>query len=80
MTTQIFSSYDFYLNKQFIVLMRNLNYYMDKEQVEDDKNLRQEIKNILVGDFYNASKEWLYSVDKKNKKNCNSLVWRKGLE
>ena len=80
MTTQIFSNADYYLNKQFIILMRNWNYYMNQEQVEDDKNLRQEIKNILVGDFYRASKEWLFSVDKKNRKNYESATWRKGLE
>ena len=80
MTTQIFSNADYYLNKQFIILMRNWNYYMNQEQVEDDKNLRQEIKNILVGDFYRASKEWLFSVDKKNRKNYESSTWRKGLE
>ena len=52
MIDQIFSNADYYLNKQFIMLMRNWNYYMNQEEIEDDKNLRQEIKNILVGDFY----------------------------
>ena len=80
MIDQIFSNADYYLNKQFITLMRNWNYYMDQEEVEDDKNLKQEIKNILVGDFYSAAKEWLFSVDEKNKKNYESETWRKGLE
>jgi hypothetical protein len=53
---------------------------MNQEEVEDNKNLRQEIKNILVGDFYRASKEWLFSVDEKNRKNYESATWRKGLE
>ncbi len=80
MIDQIFSNADYYLNKQFITLMRNWNYYMDQEEVEDDKNLKQEIKNILVNDFYRAAKEWLFSVDEKNKKNYESETWRKGLE
>ena len=80
MIDQIFSNADYYLNKQFIILMRNWNYYMNQEEVEDNKNLRQEIKNILVGDFYRASKEWLFSVDEKNRKNYESATWRKGLE
>ena len=47
MIDQIFSNADYYLNKQFIMLMRNWNYYMNQEEIEDDKNLRQEIKIYL---------------------------------
>lgn len=80
MIDQIFSNADYYLNDKFITLMRNWNYYMNQEEIEDDKNLRQEIKNILVGDFYRAALEWLFSVDEKDRINYTSSTWRKGLE
>jgi hypothetical protein len=80
MTTLIFSNADYYKNEQFIKLMRNWNYYLKQNEVKGDGDLQAEVKRILIGDFYKAAKEWLFSLDGTNIDNYSSLAWKVGLE
>ncbi len=79
MIDQFFSNADYYKNKEFQTNMRNWNYFMKDKELED-KEIQNMIEEIIIGDFYRSAKEWLYSVDKNNTQNYDSLEWRRELE
>ena len=79
MTTLFFSNADYYKNKQFQKLMLNYNYFMKDYEVKSEE-MREMLKEILIGDFYRSAKEWLFSVDNGNIPNYDSMAWRVGLE
>lgn len=79
MTTLFFSNADYYKNEQFQTLMRNYNYFMKDYEVKSEE-MREMLKEILIGDFYRSAKEWLFSVDNGNIPNYDSMAWRVGLE
>lgn len=51
-----------------------------KDKELEDKEIQTMIEEIIIGDFYRSAKEWLYSVDKNNTQNYDSLEWRRELE
>lgn len=79
MTTLFFSNADYYKNEQFQKLMLNYNYFMKDYEVKSEE-MREMLKEILIGDFYRSAKEWLFSVDNGNIPNYDSMAWRVGLE
>lgn len=79
MTTLFFSNADYYKNKEFQQCMRNYLYFTKDNELEN-KEIQDMVKEIVIGDFYRSAKEWLFSVDKNNTKNFDSLDWKKDLE
>jgi hypothetical protein len=59
--------------------MRNYLYFTKDNELEN-KEIQDMVKEIVIGDFYRSAKEWLFSVDKNNTKNFDSLDWKKDLE
>ena len=59
--------------------MLNYNYFM-KDKETEDKEIQDMVKEVLIGDFYRAAKEWLFSVDEHVIPNYDSVTWRLGLE
>lgn len=73
MTTQTFSSIDYYKNHDFIRLMRNWNKYMDYDGDDvDSDDIMAEWEETLIRDFLQASIEWLEN-------NRTLTYWRKDL-
>jgi len=73
LTTQTFSSIDYYKNHDFIRLMRNWNKYMDYDGDDvDSDDIMAEWEETLIRDFLQASIEWLEN-------NKTLTYWRKDL-
>lgn len=73
MTTQTFSSIDYYKNHNFIRLMRNWNKYLDYDGDDvDSDDIMAEWEETLIRDFLQASIEWLEN-------NRSLTYWRKDL-
>jgi hypothetical protein len=72
MIDQFFSNVDYYKNEEFQTLMRNYNYFMQDHELESNE-IKDMAKEILIGDFYRASLEWL-------KHNYDEDYWKYDLE
>ncbi len=72
MIDQFFSNADYYKNKEFQTLLRNYIYFMEDHELENEE-VKKMAKEILIGDFYRKSKEWLMH-------NYDEDEWKKDLE
>jgi hypothetical protein len=68
----IFSSPEYYKNYNFVRLLRNWNTYLNSD--EPREQVLVEWEEILLIDFLESSKEWLYSNRSGN------VFWKVGLE